>query len=103
MRRLLLIVLLVAALAPAGAAFAGAEHVKFTFTGQTFSDGTQNGVITVGAKKTGGGSTTVVCDYYTEGFQTYLGQFQSMDPADFSTDAETLREFCLANYENRVP
>lgn len=76
---------------------AAAATSKFTFDGVTFSDGTA-GVIEAGVKVVRKGTVTV-CDYYTEGHVTYLGQFQSNEFA--SSDPDTVKQFCLDNYVNR--
>ncbi len=70
---------------------------KFTFTNVTFPDDTQ-GNIAAGSKHNNKGDVTV-CDYYTVGFQDYLGQFQS--DAFSSSNPDDVLAFCLAHYAER--
>ena len=98
MRTFALLTSLVAALALTGTALAGASHAKFEFDGVTFSDGT-TGTIYASSKQTGGGSTFTNCGYQaTDG--TFLGNYG--DPTFFSTDADTLKQFCLDHYADRT-
>ena len=107
MRRFLSFALLILTLALASASTAAAAaptnhfNVKFTFTGQTFSDGTL-GEIRAGSKLTGpNGNQLTVCDYSTTGGVTHLGQFES---SSFSSqDPVPVLQFCLVNYVNRTP
>ena len=106
MRRFLALALLTLTLALASApatalAARSGFNVKFTFTDQTFSDGTA-GVIRAGSKLTGpSGNQLTVCDYSTTGGVTYLGQFESSSFS--STDPVAVLTFCLDNYVNRTP
>lgn len=69
----------------------------FTFTDVTFPDATA-GVIEAGSKKTNKAEFTI-CSYFTEGYGTYLGQFQS---AGFSSaDADEVKQFCVDNFADR--
>jgi hypothetical protein len=104
MRRFLALALLTLTLALASApatalAARSGFNVKFTFTDQTFSDGTA-GVIRAGSKLTGpSGNQLTVCGYYST-TDSNLGQFES---SSFSfTDSGKLRQFCLDNYVNRT-
>jgi hypothetical protein len=94
---LVVAILVLALLVPTFAV--SAKTLKFTFTNVTFSDGTQ-GVIEAGTKQVGSGSTYTVCDYYTSGYETYLGQYQ--DANFFSSDAATVEQFCLDHYADRT-
>lgn len=76
-----------------------AKTFKFTFNNVTFSDGTM-GVIEAGSKQTGGSGTFAVCDYYSSGWSTYLGQYQ--DSTFFSSDPATVEQFCLDHYADRT-
>lgn len=87
-----------AALVLLPAAVLAGNVTKFTFAPVTFPDGT-TGVIEASSKTTNK-STVTVCEYYTDGHVTYLGQFQSSTFA--STDPAAVEQFCLANYANRV-
>ena len=107
MRRFLSFALLILTLALASASTVAAAaptnhfNVKFTFTGQTFPDGTP-GEIRAGSKLTGpNGNQLTVCGYSTAGGVTYLGQFES---STFSSqDSDAVRQFCLDNYVFRTP
>lgn len=107
MRRFLSLALLILTLALASASTAAAAaptihfNVKFTFTGQTFSDG-RPGEIRAGSKLTGPNRNQLtVCDYSTAGGVTHLGQFES---STFSSqDSDAVLSFCLVNYVNRTP
>lgn len=93
----LLVAVLLIVVVPGGIALAGVT--KATFRDVTFPDG-QTGVITVASKITGNGSTHTTCDYYTDNFVTYLGQYQ--DATFASADPATLRDFCLSHFNNRT-
>jgi hypothetical protein len=82
----------------AGSASAAAAQAKFDFEDQTFSDGTI-GEIYASSKVTGNGSAFTTCDY-VDSSGAFLGQYG--DPTFASTDAETLRLFCLDHYADRV-
>lgn len=107
MRLFATLLVVAAALALPVAAVAGATHtqfnVKFTFTGQTFTENgtvvTTTGVIYAGSKTTGGGSTFTNCDYSTAQGAS-LGSFQSATFA--SSDPETVRSFCLLHFADRT-
>jgi hypothetical protein len=58
------------------------------------------GVIEAGTKQTGNGSFFTDCDYYSNAYANYLGQYQ--DATFFSNDADTVKQFCLDNYVNRT-
>jgi hypothetical protein len=106
MRLFATLLVVAAALALPVAAVAGATHtqfnVKFTFTGQTFTENgtvvTTTGVIYAGSKTTGGGSTFTNCDYYTAQGAS-LGNFQSADFA--SNDAGLVLNFCLLHFADK--
>jgi hypothetical protein len=57
-------------------------------------------VIEAGSKRTGGGSTFTVCDYYTAGYAEYLGQFESDEFA--SSEADAVLSFCVDHAAERA-
>jgi hypothetical protein len=85
-------------LAFAASALGAAANAKFTFENVTFPNGTI-GTIQAGSKTTGNGSTFTNCGFYDSAGK-YLGQFQSATFA--SDDAAAVRQFCLANFDNRT-
>jgi len=95
-----LALVVVATLALSGVALA--KTFKFTFEDVTLTDGdlvVENGVIEASTKETKK-TTFTNCNYYTEDYEAFLGQFQSDD--FFSDDAGEVEEFCVDNFENRV-
>ena len=108
-RRIVLIVTFVIAGLLIVSGVALAKMNKFTFEGVTLVDGDQvveNGVIEVASKltqknKNADPTELTTCSYYTEDYQTYLGQFQG--EAFFARDEEdAARDFCVNNYPDRV-
>jgi hypothetical protein len=79
------------------AAAAVAGVTKANFPSVTFPDGT-TGVITAGSKINNKDLFTV-CDYFSDGYRTYLGMYQNPDFA--TTDPAALLDFCLAHYVDR--
>lgn len=84
-------------------ALAFARNVfKFTFTGETFSDGTQ-GTIYASIKITKNGEVNV-CEYQDTMGQ-YLGMYQDtamLFPDNNSVDGGTVEDYCLANFGSRT-
>ena len=82
---------------------ASAKTLKFTFQDVTLTDSTgtvEHGVIEASTKQVGNGSQYIVCDYYTENWATYLGQYQ--DATFFSSDPDTVKNFCIQHYPDRT-
>jgi len=97
---MVLAVVVAATLALSGVALA--KTFKFTFEDVTLTDGdfvVENGVIEAATKETKK-SVFTNCNYYTEDYQEYLGQFQSEE--FFSDDNGEVEDFCVNNFENRV-
>lgn len=93
----MVVVLVLALLVPT--IIASAKTFKFTFSNVIFSDGT-SGVIEAGTKQTGNSSVFSVCDYYSDAYINYLGQYQ--DSTFFSSNPDTMRQFCLEHYADRI-
>lgn len=99
MKRILAVVAVLAILLPATVMAGNAGfNSKFTFADVTFSDGT-SGVIEAGSKRTNKSDFTT-CEYYTDGYLNYLGQYQESGVS--SNDAGVIEEFCLDNYVDRT-
>ena len=93
-----LVAALACTLAFAGSALGAATNAKFTFENVAFPNGTV-GTIQAASKTTGNGGTLTNCGFYDSAGK-YLGQFQSASFA--SQDAADVRQFCLANFDNRT-
>lgn len=89
-------------LAPPLASAGGDKNVnKYTFAPESFGDPfpDDSGLIRASTKMTKK-STVIVCGYYVEPNEQYLGQFQVVaDPTFYVADLE---DFCLRNFDNRV-
>lgn len=105
MNRMVITVLLCCSFLMPALATADSGHnvTKFTFTnvsyGDPFPDG--SGLIRASTKITNK-STVIVCGYYLEPNDQYLGQFQVVDDPTFpGTEPSAVEDFCLANFSNR--
>lgn len=98
MRRLLTLAAAVAFALAISVPAAQAQATKYEFHDVTFSNG-QTGTIYASTKTMKKKPDNVSCGYQTEDYQFLGYYFEFVEPAP--TDAASVREFCLAHFDER--
>lgn len=88
-----------AALLLALVAIGYAEMVKLTFPGTTYPDG-REGTIQASVKMNGNGGQLVVCTYFSDPNEQYLGQYQANTTFN-PIIADDVKQFCLDHFSDR--
>lgn len=98
MKRIIAVAFVLALLVSSVAALGvSAKNTKFTFNDVEVSDGT---IVEIeAASKSNNKGDFITCNYYSDDYGTFLGQYS--DDTFASSDADEVLAFCVDNFDNR--